>query len=239
MKVSLVIQGSGPWYQLRKGVPTCSDFDRILTPKTLKPSSSQEAYIYELIGDALRLTPPMAAERYASHAMVSGTEAEPEARAWYEMDVGKKVQQIGFWMTDNGRYGGSPDGLIVGTQADAAYIGHCGQTGELLDVSKLSERGGLELKNPLPKTHVRYLLEGGLPMDYRCQVHGHLAISGFDYWDFLSYCPGFPALRVRVEPDAFTLQLKGELDRFYDKYLLALEKIRGVALPPAEAKPIL
>lgn len=238
MKIHMMVQGTPEWHKVRKGIPTASEFDKILTPKTLKPSSSQETYIYELIADALRSSPPLGAELYTSHAMAAGTDAEPIARDWYTLDTGNRVQQIGFY-TVAGRFGGSPDGIIVGTPEDAAYIGHCGATGEDLDPKKLSIRKGLELKCPYHKTQVKYLMQGGLPDEYRCQVHGHLALTGFDSWDFLSCCDDLPPHKVTVEPDAFTLQLKGELDRFYDKYLAALEKIRGVALPPAEEKPIL
>lgn len=237
MKIHMMIQGSPEWHQVRKGIPTCSEFDKILTPVTRKPSSSQQGYIYSLIADVLRREPKYGSERYTSHAMAAGTEAEPKARAWYEMESGSRVQQIGFY--DNGRYGGSPDGIIVGTPEDAAYISRCGATGEDLDITKLSVRGGLELKCPTLEVHLKYLFEGGLPDEARCQVHGHLALSGFDWWDYLSYNEDAPPHKVRVYPDAFTLALKSELDRFYDKYLAALEKIRGVALPPATEQPIL
>lgn len=237
LRIQMMVQGSESWHQARKGIPTCSEFDKILTPVTRKPSTSQKGYIYTLIAEVLRREPKFGTERYASHAMVAGTYTEPIAREWYTLETGLLVQQIGFY--DNGRYGGSPDGIIVGTPEDAAYIGRCGNTGEDLDITKLSVRGGLELKCPTLEVQLKYLDEGGLPDEYKCQVHGHLGLSGFDWWDFLSYNEDAPPHKVRVYPDAFTLQLKGELDRFYDKYLLALEKIRGVALPPVEVPAIL
>jgi len=80
----------------------------------------------------------MGIEAYTSRAMQDGIDMEPEARACYSFLAGGEVKQVGFCLSDDGRFGCSPDGLV-------------------------GDDGGLELKCPLPKTHIKYLVEGELP----------------------------------------------------------------------------
>ncbi|OUL17295.1 hypothetical protein B0X78_00245 [bacterium AM6] len=49
-------------------------------------------------------------------------------------------------------------------------------------------------------------------------MHGSLIITGRTWWDFMSYCPGYDPLIVRVQPDGFTEKLQGHLDRFLREY---------------------
>ncbi|MBY0515118.1 MAG: YqaJ viral recombinase family protein [Gemmataceae bacterium] len=192
MKVVNCVQYSPEWWEARRGVPTASRFDRILTPKTSKPSSQQEPYTHELIADRVRFDPRVVTDRPMNAAMRHGVDCEPEARDWYALEGNHDVQQVGFCLTDDGRMGCSPDGL-VGTD------------------------GLLEIKCPEPKTHVGYLMAGTLPDEYRCQVHGQLLVTGRRWCDFFSYCPGFDPFLIRVAPDEFTDRLASELARFVDR----------------------
>jgi hypothetical protein len=203
-------QLSEQWWRVRRGVPTASRFDSILTPKTMKPAAAQQEYIHELIADTVRLSPVWTTNlgRPMTPEMQFGVDTEPEARAWYEMERGLEARRVGFITTDDGRFGCSPDGL--------------------------TEEGGVEIKCPSLKTQVRYLLEGGLPPEYRCQLHGTLIVTGRPWWDFCSYATGLPALLVRVEPDAFTEALAAELDRFRARYDADLSKILALLGPVVE-----
>jgi hypothetical protein len=51
MKIHNVDQGSPEWHALRCGVPTASEFSKILTPKTMKLSEQAPAYMYRLLGE--------------------------------------------------------------------------------------------------------------------------------------------------------------------------------------------
>lgn len=203
MQILTFPQRTQDWWNARRGVPTASRFDAVLTPKTAKPSASQEGYICELIAEKFATEWPPSETPILSHAMAYGIEHEPRARAWYGFETGNDVREVGFVFADAGRYGCSPDGLIGST-------------------------GLLELKCPQPQTHIRYLLDGGLPSEYKCQVHGQLIVTGFDWCDFVSFCDGFPALKVRVFPDDFTELLRAELERFCDKLDAAVEKINAI-----------
>lgn len=198
MKTHHCIQGSAEWWELHRGIPTASSFDRIITPKKAQISAQADDLIAELI--AHRFMDSIAPEGYTSDAMLKGIQLEPEARRWYEFEHGVEVQQVGICISDCGRYGASPDALV-------------------------GEDGGLELKCPLPKTHVKYLLAGTLPDEYRAQVHGELLVTGRAWFDFVSYCPPMPPLTVRVVPGEFTMQLAKALDQFWERYQEALAKI--------------
>lgn len=200
-------QYSPSFWEHRRGRPSTSCFKHILTPAKEEPSKAQDTYIAELIADIFQFDPPFMTEKKASAAMDEGTRREHESRLWYAMEIDAEVQQVGGVLSSCGRFWSSPDGLV-------------------------GEDGVLELKNPLGKTHVEYLMAGNvLPVEYKCQVHGQLIVTGRKWVDWVSYVPGdVKKLRVRVVPDAFTDKLRAELDRFWVKFQAAL-----AAVAPTEA----
>lgn len=207
-----MIQGSQLWFEVRRGVPTASCFDQIITP-TGKPSASAVKYACELVGQLV--DPDFGVmQSYESAAMKNGKMIEPEARRWYEFDAGEKVEQVGFCLTDDGRFGSSPDSLV-------------------------GEDGCIELKAPLPKTHAFYLLQGVVPPEYLPQVHGHLLVTGRKWCDFMSYHPAMEPLRIRVYPDAYTEALRGALEAFWTQYQNVLAKLKPVRyVPPKPAQTL-
>jgi hypothetical protein len=194
-----VEQGTSEWWELRKGIPTASEFKRILTGGG-KLSTQADDYACELVADKHCLIPPEGVENFTNRAIRWGQQTEAEARRWYMMEHRHAVSNGGFCVTLDGRFGCSPDGLI-------------------------NELGGLELKCPQGKNHVSYCLKGELPNDYRPQVHGALWVTGALWWDFVSYCPGLPAFRVRVEPDDYTQRLGEALEAFHRRYLEIEEQV--------------
>lgn len=165
-------QGTPEWLQARLGVPSASSYAKLVTT-TGKPSAQAEAYINQLVAERITGEPTFF---QVTDPMTRGIELEPQARVCYEMETGNLVDQVGFLMHDTLQAGASPDGLI-------------------------GENGGLEIKCPLPSTHVEYLRDGRLPSKYVQQVQGCLWISGRDWWDFMSYHPRMEPLIVRVYRD--------------------------------------
>lgn len=233
------------WHAVRRGIPTASDFGKIVCAKTVyevwigsdtvsshrTPETAQKAadkhnkkkpghvvyevlpkseqaedYACQLLADIYDPHYPRL-DSFASAAMKNGSATEEEARNWYAMERDCDVEQVCFCTTDDGRLGCSPDGLI-------------------------GDEGGLELKCPLPKTHLRWLIAGGLPEEHRQQTHGELIVTGCDWIDFMSYAPGLPPLLVRVEPDGYTKRLRPALMCFCEMFDAMREKLNLGAPPP-------
>jgi hypothetical protein len=192
MKVIDCLQGSPEWFEARRGIPTASEFHRIITAKKMEFSSAATDYIAELVAERLSGLPPLGYHLRRSLMMDHGLQTEEEARRWFELDRECTVERVGFCVSDDGKCGCSPDGLI-------------------------GSEGGLELKCPSGKTQVKWLLGGTLPDDYKAQVHGCLLVTGRPWWDFVSYHPGLAPLVIRVTPNGFTSALRAALGQFQDK----------------------
>lgn len=186
MKIFEMEQRSVEWYKVRCGVPTASEFDKIITTKGAI-STQRKKYLYQLAGERLG---GVVDETYQSFAMQQGVLKEGEARNLYNIASGDEVKQVGFCLSDDGKYGCSPDGLV-------------------------GEDGAYEVKCPLIHTHIGYLIENDVPTDYYTQVQGQLLVTGRKWTDFMSYFPGLKPLIVREEPDeVFQKLLKKALEEF-------------------------
>lgn len=124
-------------------------------------SKSLKDYAFELASDSLLIEPEAS---FQSEAMTRGNELEEEARSYYSFVNDIKVDQVTFIKKDEIGY--SPDGLI-------------------------SDNGLIEIKCPLKKNHLKYLIDNKLPSEYKPQVQGGLYISEREYCDFISYHPLF------------------------------------------------
>lgn len=193
MKELNVEQRSSAWFEARRGMPTASRFDQILTAVTGKPAAAQESLIDTLISESI--CPPQEGEiKYTSDEMYEGMRLEGEARCKYMLDYAKaEVKEVGFIVHESGLFGCSPDGLT-------------------------GEDRGLELKCPTGPVIVSYIRAGVLPPKYRCQVHGSMVVTGRKKWDLMAYHRSFPEFFVAVEWDEFTDKLQKELFTFAEKY---------------------
>jgi hypothetical protein len=198
----VVAQGSPAWRALRCGVPTASNFDKIITPKNRKRSSSLDQYARELAAEKL-LGQPI--DTITTRAMQNGNEREFSAVAAYEIRMGADANLVGFMTTDDGRVGASPDRIVP------------------------SLKRLLECKCPQPHTHIGYLLGSGPDEKYFCQLQGQLYVSGFDQVDIISFYPGLPDAIVEVKRDEGFIEalipLLGELNGLVDAHMETLKKM--------------
>lgn len=210
MRVIECAQLSPEWWTARRAIPTASNFDKIMTPKTRKYSEQAEGYIHELVAELIDQSPNYFTSlgRPISQAMQHGIDTEPDAVNWYEAKFNIDATRVGFCVSDCERWGCSPDALV-------------------------GEDGGLELKCVQLKTQVKYLLDGVLPAEYAGQVHGSLIVTGRKWWDFLSYQPALPPLLIRVVPDTYTDALRTALEQFHKRYLEVLGRF---SLTPRKAE---
>lgn len=173
MKLYDCIQGTPEWTHLRAGIPTASQFDRIVTPKG-KISTQAEKYMYELLAERMMGHPIV---EFTSHWMDRGSQTEAEAVSFYEFTRDESTVKVGFITNDDGTIGASPDRLV-------------------------GERGLLEIKVPKEATHVSYMMQSGSAYDeYKVQTQGQLWIAERDWNDLLSYHPELPEAIIRIERD--------------------------------------
>lgn len=107
MKIINCEQGSLEWFEARLGIPSSSNFDKIITTAG-KPSKQREKYMYRLAGEAVS---GVLEESYQNAAMLRGIEMEDEAKQLYTLITGNEVIEVGFCVEEG--YGASPDGLIA------------------------------------------------------------------------------------------------------------------------------
>lgn len=169
-------QGTPEWRLLRAGMPTASEFDKIITPtgKRCKEATTDN-FANRLIAELMMGEP---VETFGgSHYMNRGKELEDEAAQFYSLITGHEIEKVGFCTDDAKRYGCSPDRFIVG------------------------QKKGLEIKVVAPQTQVAYLLSRKLDLDYFPQIQGNLLVTNYETWDWFSYCPGLPPCLITVTRD--------------------------------------
>ena len=180
-----MIQGSEEWLEIRRGMMTASELDRLLT-STLRPSKNDKAraHVWELAAQRISgYTEP----QYMSYEMMKGHEAEQTVRELYA-DNFAPVEQCGFVTNDKFGFtlGCSPDGLVDTPDNTGGY-------------------GLIEIKTQMQRKHVQTLVEyaatGEVPAEFVLQVQGQLLVTEREWCDVLCYHGGLPMMPMRVFPD--------------------------------------
>ena len=206
MRVHNVEQNSPEWYQLRLGLPTASDFHRIITP-TGKRSTQADEFSSELVAEMLLARDVKAF--VGNYHTERGHELEPQAVQLYEFVNEVKTTPGGFVTDDAVTMGCSPDRLI-------------------------GDEGLLEVKCCKPAVMVDYILTQAIDRDFKPQLQGQLLVTGRAYVDLVPFHPDFPAVSIRVERDEEYLKLMQEyMEAFLDD--LKSKRARMVGLGYMEA----
>lgn len=177
-------QGSEEWLLARLGCITMSNADKLLTEGK---GVTRNTYI---IGVASELITGVPSDRINVWDMERGSLLEPFARQAYEAYKNCQVQQVGLvYLNEKKRISASPDGFIV------------------------NQNHGLEIKCQAPKNHMKTIIEAKNPKKFMPQIQGSMWVTGYDKWDYCSFCPEFkaqPLFVMTVERD--------------DKMIAAIEK---------------
>jgi hypothetical protein len=194
---------SEAWLTLRLGIPTSSQFHRIITPKKMQISSQAPKYMHELLAEWIT---GEQIEGFQSEWMIRGVEVEDSIWKAYEGYADTETQRGGFFTTDDGMAGCSPDRLV-------------------------GDDGDLEAKAPMLTTQIGYALAEGPDDDYKTQLQGRFMIHEREWIDIFSWHPKLflPPIRVHRD-DKFIAALKPVLEQFTHTMLecrLVLEKRFG------------
>jgi hypothetical protein len=192
-------QGSEGWFQDRAGIPTASEFSKILT-STGKASTQADKYMNQLLAEYCAGGPIDQIE--ATYWMERGKEIEAEGRDTYSFISGNQVDQANFcFLNERKMVGASPDGFI-------------------------GENGLYEGKSPKGSVLISYMLSGKLPTTYKPQVQGQLWITGREWCDFCCYHPELKPFILRVNRDEkYISLLADEVDAFIDDMLIKRAKL--------------
>jgi hypothetical protein len=167
-------QGTPEWLAARLGIPTASEFHRIITAAKGELSKQARKYAQQLVAETL-LGEPLDTGIGNLELVARGRLLEPLAVQQYEAATGTETRAVGFITTNDGRVGCSPDRLI-------------------------GQRGGLEIKCPAPLTHMGYLIDGPGD-DHKQQVQGQLAVAELEWVDLYSFHPDLPPAKIRTYRD--------------------------------------
>lgn len=202
-----VVQGSEAWHRLRLGIPTASNFHKIVTKKKGRLSKQASDYALRLVAE--RLLNMTTAETFDTLPWLErGKEYEPMAVKQYEFQHDVQTVAVGFITTNDGTMGCSPDRLVLGDQ-----------------------RHALEIKCPSQHVHLGYALRAAADEselerfpalkaaddDYRPQVQGQIMIAELERADLYSYHPQCPPALIRTHRDEkYIANLSAALAEFND-----------------------
>ena len=211
MKFYDVEPRSQEWYRLRLGLPTSSCFHRIVTPKTLQLSKQATPYMHQLLAEWIT---GEQIEGYQSDWMVRGAEIEDQIYKAYESYTGTETKRGGFFTTDDGLIGCSPDRLV-------------------------GDDGDLETKAPAIQTQVGYALSAGPDEEYMLQLQGRLLIHERSWIDVFAWHPRLFIPPKRVYRDEKIIAgLRSGLAVFVDHMLKAREELESKFGPFVKPEPV-
>lgn len=172
MQIHNVIQGTEDWLALRVGKVTGTRLKSVVGSKKV-----QETLLYELLAEELT---GQQEQFFVNSAMQWGVEHEDEAITVYEKKYKVKTDTVGFCVSDDFPFLGlSPDRLI---QKDGVFV------------------KGVEVKAPTSKTVIKYLLDGGVPADYKWQVVNYfLVCETLEELDFVIYDPRIHRRKLKMK----------------------------------------
>lgn len=193
-------QGSEQWLAVRKGCITGSRFkDARDKLKGGQPSKACLGYAMDLARERAGGSAP---EKFQNAAMRTGKEQEPIARQRYERMTGTLVEEVGFFTTEDGAFGLSPDGLI-------------------------DDDGVLEIKTMVSSDTLFTAVADGDVSAYTDQCLGYLWLLGRQWVDLTLWCPDLHHMVIkRIERDEEAIEaLEADMiafSRLVDKYEVAL-----------------
>lgn len=200
----MIEQGSQEWLDMRCGKITASRITDVMAQVKVGEAAGRENYRIELVCERLTGVPT---DGYTNAHMERGIELEPIARAWYEVERATFVKQVPFIDHPTiAMSGASPDGIV--------------------------DDGLIEIKCPMAKTHIKYLLDDKVPAKYIPQMAWQMACTHSKWVDFVSFCPELPKdmqlfIKRYNRDDAYIAELESKVVEFNDEVEQVITRLKG------------
>ncbi len=198
-------QGSAEWHKQRAGVLTASMVGVIRNKLTNgEYSKAAEKYAFRIALE--RITGKPLDDTFETEYMRRGNRLEEEARVLHEQRIGDLIEQTGLVLSDCGRFGASPDGLI---RSD----------------------GGAEYKCFVSPEKLMPILIHGDVSEIQDQMQMNMWLTEREWWHFGLYCPALKPVERELtiipvmRDDAYIEALRTDLYEFdclVDEYKQAL-----------------
>lgn len=168
-------QGTAEWKEVRIGKITASRIKDVMAKET---TAAFHNYLTELVMGRLA---GVEKDTPTTFAMQHGIEAEPQARARYTLETGRKVVEVGFIPhQDIDHSGASPDGLV-------------------------GDDGLVEIKCPQALQHMKTIAFGEIKPEYMLQMQWQMECTKRQWCDFVSFNSDYPEEHqlqiIRVQRD--------------------------------------
>lgn len=166
-------QGSDEWFDIRRGIPTASNFHKIMAQSV--EQKGRRDYLYDLAGE---IVSGVLAENYRNAAMDRGNVMEEAIREKYAATSFGALRRVGFVRRR------LPSGRFVGCSPDA-----------LID-----DYGVLEIKSMLPRLLTPYVLgeKVDFPPEHKWQCVGAMWVTGRKWVDLRIGYANFPTATFRL-----------------------------------------
>lgn len=209
-------QGSAKWLAARAGIPTASDFGKLMkldfTPRT---GEMPATYLMTKVAEKYLGRP---IQSFGAWATEQGNVLEEKAWPALAWELDKPIDRVGLCTTDDKRIACSPDGIIWKPDT------------------------GVEIKCLQPVNHVKCIYGGVVPDEYLAQIHGGMFVTGFQEWYFYAYSRLFPTMTLKVQRDEeIQVKIGACLTEFLHKFDESYAKLvarYGPPSTPIEDKPI-
>jgi putative phage-type endonuclease len=190
-------QRTAGWFELRAGKVTASSVYKVMAKTKTGYSADRENYQAQLVVERMTGQP---AKSYSNAAMEWGVEQEANARAAYEAQMGKLVEEVGFIPHPTiPMCGASPDGVV----------------GD----------GLIEIKCPETATMIELQLSNKIPDKYLKQMQLQMRCADKQWCHFVVYDPRMPErlqlLILHVDRDD---KLIGEMEAEIVKFLAEVDE---------------
>ena len=194
-KLLNIEQGSDDWNQFRGNLVTGTSLKDVLSSNDTRQTKSNK-----MLASLCGVYRPVDIK---SAAIDFGNDNEELALEYFNNQNNLFAQPLGMMVSEDIKlFGVSPDAVIYECEFSCDKV-----------------IGGVEIKNPSPHVHFKYINDGGIPDEYFCQVLSMFLVNeDVEFWYFMSFCPELVGTDYEHLAKHQVLILKEDLDNLIKSY---------------------